>query len=333
MDTELRSFDLTPKAGHGTIFEEWAPHDRGIEWWYATGYLDGDNGRKYFYQVNIFHFPFLKANKHSMDAIISDYKTGQHIHEQTPPTYIEGAYKNGDTLTYLNEKVGVSGNWKFNPQTNLLNVKTPNIEMSLQMADLKGAVWHGKRGDGVLQMGLEDKLSFYYSVPNNETTGWILYLDRGGNRINTKVKGKSWLDRQWGTMDNKVYSWDWFSLRFFDNEEVMIFSFPQYKYKDATYFDKNSNVCYFDNYTYSIENFVKKGNNWFGVGWTLELPFKEKKYRIVPLSFDDVNVSKYNAYHEGLCNIYNNRGELVGYGITETMDIKLTCTSPEQSKI
>jgi hypothetical protein len=113
----------------------------------------------------------------------------------------------------------------------------------------------------------------------------------------------------------------------------MIFSFPQYGYKDASYFDREGKIQYFDNYSYSIENFVRKGDNWFGIGWTIELPIKEKKYRIVPISFDDITRSKLNVYYEGLCHIYNDKGELTGYGILETMDIKLTRTSPENNTI
>jgi len=44
-----------------------------------------------------------------------------------------------------------------------------------------------------------------------------------------KVSGKAWFDKQGGTytLTSRWTNWEWFSMRFFDGKEIMLFSFPQ----------------------------------------------------------------------------------------------------------
>ena len=96
----------------------------------------------------------------------------------------------------------------------------------------KGAYWHCDNGK--LYMGIKDEkqTTLYYSYTNMPTTGII---NLNGKEI--KVKGFTWFDKQGGTFNfmNIHTHWEWFSMRFYDNEEIMLFNFPQQNYGDGTY--------------------------------------------------------------------------------------------------
>ena len=132
------------------------------------------------------------------------------------------------------------------------------------------------------------------------TTGKVSYVNEFGKTVTLQVEGKSWLDRQWGPA---LMPWEWFSLRFFDNEEVMLFAFPNTNYQDATYID---------------------------VGWDLHMPgIKEEHYQIVPFLENQYNPVGFKAfswqpansygYFEVMCKIINDDGTVVGYAFAEIL--------------
>ena len=87
-------------------------------------------------------------------------------------------------------------------------------------------------------MGLDDpkERTYYWSYTNLVTTGQLTLEGK-----TYQVSGKSWFDKQGGTytLTKRWTNWEWFSLRFFDNEEIMLFSFPQDDYQDGTYIEKS----------------------------------------------------------------------------------------------
>ena len=133
-----------------------------------------------------------------------------------------------------------------------------------------------------------------------------------------KVKGKSWFDRQWGPyrLIESATHWEWFSLRFFDDEEIMLFAFPQHPYYDGTYIDKNRKQYRLRNYRYTPKEYVEVNGFSFTQGWDLELPgIKDERYRIRPILDGQMNL----AYFELLAEIINPDGERVGYCFVELL--------------
>ena len=59
-------------------------------------------------------------------------------------------------------------------------------------------------------------------------------------------------------VDSKSH-WEWFSFRFFDDEEIMLFSFPQHPCIDGTYIDKEVKTTRLQNYEIKPQNLVKRG--------------------------------------------------------------------------
>jgi hypothetical protein len=201
----------------------------------------------------------------------------------------------------------------------LLTVKTDAVDLDLILDKGKGAFWHAD--DGVLVMGgAEDprRRTVYYSYTNMPTTGEVIIRDQNGGSSRLKVTGKSWFDRQWGpyALTKVETQWEWFSLRFFDDEEVMLFTFPQCPCYDGTYIGKGGQRRLVRDYTCAPKGFIDVDGLTFSRGWDLTMPgIKEEKYEIRPLTDGQMNL----FYFELLAGIYNNAGEQVGLCMVELL--------------
>ena len=137
-------------------------------------------------------------------------------------------------------------------------------------------------------------------------------------RQELEVAGKSWFDRQWGPFQlfNTNLYWEWFSLRFFDDEEVMLFAFPRQKYFEGTYISKDGKSRRVADYLYTYHGLKTKGKSTFSYGWDIYLPgVKEERYRILPM-----NDRQYNGgYYEIIARISTMDGREAGYCFTELL--------------
>ncbi len=164
-------------------------------------------------------------------------------------------------------------------------------------------------------MGIEDEkqTTFYYSYTNMPTKG---KFNLDGKEI--EVKGNTWFDKQGGNfnfLDIHTH-WEWFSMRFYDNEEIMLFNFPQQKYSDGTYIKKDFTSERLTNYYMKPLEFVEKNGYKFSCGWKLKMPnIKEESYKIIPIIDGQLNL----AYFEQLCYIYNKSGKEVGLCFVELL--------------
>ena len=78
-------------------------------------------------------------------------------------------------------------------------------------------------GDGKIELGYEQRTSFYYCLTKVIVNGLITVQD-----ITEKVAGYAWIDHQWGdflNLNNPTYgmvvSYEWFSIKLNDNREIL----------------------------------------------------------------------------------------------------------------
>jgi len=294
---------------HGTFDEEWDIHKKITGWWYITGYLKDDNDSLYSYQYTALRFRIFGINLTVLQLALTDFQTKKHYYKQNFKLFGKKHFK-GDLIKF-SKKVYLQKNEK----NMLLNVETDDFSFELNLDKGKGAFWHGD--NGVLVMGLPEdpkQRTVYYSYPNMPTTGELTIKDK----TNIKVVGKSWFDRQWGPysfMESKTH-WEWFSLRFFDEEEVMLFSFPQNNNGDGTYINKENKRVNVKNYTIKEKELIKINDFTFSKGWNITMPgIKEETYTIKPLMDGQMNL----AYFELLAEIINKEGKSVGLCFVELL--------------
>ena len=303
---------------HKDIWYEWSPHDDGIEWWYLTGYVSDKNDELYFYQFTIFRaclirYPIYLFDAYALNLSFTDCSTSHHIFVEDIKLPSDSVYGDSKCIVFKDTNVCID---KENIK---IQGNSDTFRLNLEGKAAKSPVWHGR--DGKIIMGHPDlprERSYYYSFTNIDTQVNIEFKDKQGNWTTVNGSGKSWFDRQWGRFSE--VGWEWFSFRFFDNEEIMLFSFPKTGHKEGTFIDKKGRVVTFNDYKYDVKKVVSFNGKKIGLGWKISLPFKEKEYEIVPIVEDQFNPFSKNNYWEGIAKVFNNQGQLVGYCVIENSE-------------
>ncbi len=301
------------ETDHGSFDDEWLPHKKVSGWWYATGYLiDEESKNMYSYQYTVIKPRVFGTTSYVSMIALTDFQTGEHFYHQRLGFQNRRIYVNQKELVFHPYSKLTKNQESFEIK---LDTKDFNLNLTLDVG--KGAFWHGD--DGVLVMGTESdpkQRTLYYSYTNMPTKG-ELTLKRNDEKPIT-VKGKTWFDRQWGPydiVDNSTH-WEWFSLRFFDDEEVMIFYFPQHPYLDGTYITKDKQGIRLRDCQVEPLEMIEIDGFKFSKGWKLKIPgVKEENYTIKPLMDGQLNL----AYYELMASILNEKNEEVGYCFVELL--------------
>ena len=301
---------------HGTFDDEWLRH-RGVnDWWYVTGYLR-DAGRPenlYSYQFTLINPRHFRKAVYVLHLAFTDIQTGKHFFQRN-------VRLTGKKTTVDQETIAVLPlcRLKKNSGDMILTARTGELALDLVLNLGKGAFWHGDRG--VMVMGLPDdpvQRTVYYSYTNMPTSGHIRFTDNTGQPKELTVTGKSWFDRQWGPFHlfNTASYWEWFSIRFFDDDEVMLFAFPQHPYHDGTFIEKDGKNRRLFNYQYSYHRLKQNGKTVFSHGWDINLPgIKDENYRILPMNEEQYN----GGYYEIMARVIKTDGTEVGYCFVELL--------------
>lgn len=153
--------------------------------------------------------------------------------------------------------------------------------------------------------------TYYYSYTNLATSGSLTLAGKEyGN-----LKGKAWFDRQGGTysLTDPRCNWEWFSLRFFDESEVMLFAFPQDNYFDSTTIASDGKYARLNTYTLTPKEVITFEGMKFSNGWDLEM--QGQKYSIEPMVEGMFNI----FFFELLAEIKDVQGKLIGYCFVELL--------------
>lgn len=304
------------QESHGDFDAEWPAQRKVTGWWYITGFFSDptDPARLYSYQFTVARARLFGIYLWLLHLALTDVQSGKHTFTQRQAFWDPNVYVTGDTvhfksLAHLKRETGRM----------LLTVKAGTFDLNLTLDMGKGATWHAD--NGVLLMGGAEpptRRTLYYSYTNMPTTGEVTLRDPLGEPKTMQVSGKSWFDRQWGpyALVNVETHWEWFSMRFFDDEEVMLFAFPQCSYYDGTYITHDKKKSLVRNYTCVAKGFVEVNGVKFSMGWDVVMQgVKEERYEIRPLTEGQVNL----FYFELLAGIYNPAGEQVGLCMVELL--------------
>lgn len=202
------------------------------EWWYYTGFLTGEDGRRYGFELVFFkaYVPsqvrlgklvplnWLTNPIYFAHLAVSD-ETAQ-VHEFTersnfPRFWDAGARE--DRFEVWN------GGWRAWGEEGLHHLQAGwgPVALRLDLQPRKPAALHGSESTGVIDMGPAGT-SYYYSYTDMAGEG---QLTAGG--VTQAVQATAWMDHQWGSWQSMgaFAGWDWFSLRLEDGAQVMLFDF------------------------------------------------------------------------------------------------------------
>ena len=292
----------------GTFQQEWGTHQQCSEWWYATGVLFDDAKNLYSYQytvLSMFRGPY--SPKIAMLAL-TDYKNNRHYYLQCPAAPEV-------PVTISENEISIAGMASAVKHEDHMTIQLKHKDFTLDVKAGygKGAFWHCNNGKLYMGTEEEDETTLYYSYTNMPTEAQLVL---NGETIH--LTGKTWFDKQggiYGRKRNLNDHWEWFSLRFFDDEEVMLFTFPRTGYVDGTYITAEGTSARMNQYEIRQTATVEDRGLIWSAGWEVKMPVKEQEYTIEPIQHGHINF----AYFEELCYIKNRAGQIVGYAFAELL--------------
>ena len=312
------------------------PHpDFQTEWWYYTGNLQTQDGRRFGFQLTFFRRAALppadrvaRASAWAVEQIYLAHFTLTDVSGGTFRAFerlergaagLAGAQIEPGFRVWLHD-------WSVEqtaPDRYHLRARQQGVVLDLELVDLKGPVLQGQ--DGYSRKGPEaGNASYYYSQPRLETHGTIAL-----EGVSYPVSGFSWMDREFSTsaLSQGQVGWNWFALQLDDGSEVMLYTIRRAD-GSVDVFSSGSWIAP-DGAVFPLkgEDFqISEGSAWtsphsggqYPSGWTIRVPAHNLELRVEPLLVDqELNLSY--SYWEGAARVTGSRdGKTVaGYGYVE----------------
>ncbi len=326
------------------------PHpDFQTEWWYYTGNLATDDGRRFGYQLTFFRRALNPPTDRQERA--SDWATEQIYMAHFALTDVEGSHshyekgKRSDSHhafeRFSRGAAGLAGassppyrvwleDWRVeqegdDPGVVRMEAAQEDIAIDLQLIDRKGPIPQGDRGYS--QKGPQPgNASYYYSQTRLQTSGTVQV---GENTF--AVEGWSWMDHEYSTSalgPNQV-GWDWFALQLDDSTELMVFQIRTTDggidpLSSGTLIEANGDTRHLEleDFTITTEATWRSPHSGatYPSRWTVEVPSADLTLAIQPFIADqEMNVSY--AYWEGAVSV---EGQRAGETITGRGYIEMT---------
>jgi predicted secreted hydrolase len=216
------------------------PHDHfnhasyRTEWWYYTGNLKSADGHRFGFELTFFRQGVNRDHPTTTDWDIQDiYLAHLALSDLGRGRFYRAQRVNraGPGLAGASEQLAKvwNGNWQVqwtNGQQQLQAI-ADNFALRFVMSSRKPAVIHGKNGVSQKSAGVGDA-SHYISFTRLLTGGSIEL-----NGKTYQVEGTAWMDHEFFThqMEANQSGWDWLSLQFEDNTELMLYRF---RHKDGS---------------------------------------------------------------------------------------------------
>jgi len=198
-----------------------------IEWWYLTGNLTDDTGRRWGVQWTLFRSQ--QSPQPDPGGWSSNVVWMAHAAVTTPDghrharRYARGgigeagvAVSDGRFEAWMDDwRLRGAGEAMFPAD---LAFDAEGARVQLHIDSHTPYVLQGK--GGYSQKSSQGQASYYYSQPHLQLSGTI---DVDGQMV--QVRGDGWLDREWSSQplaDNQQ-GWDWFSLHLADGHALMVY--------------------------------------------------------------------------------------------------------------
>jgi predicted secreted hydrolase len=222
------------------------PRDHGphpqfrTEWWYFTGSLTAENGRELGYQLTFFRSALSDsasfAASHGTDersiwrarhAWMAHFAVSDIANRRFHPAErfardaagLAGAAAEPFRVWLGDWFAAASDAAETGAFSARLVAADADVAIDLMVTAGKPMVLQGDAG--LSRKGPEPgNASIYYSFTRMPTSGSVRI-----DGVNFRVRGDSWLDREWSTsaLSSDLAGWDWMSLQFEDGTELMLY--------------------------------------------------------------------------------------------------------------
>lgn len=317
------------------------PRDHGAhpdyqtEWWYYTGNLAADNGRRFGFQLTFFRRAVLpvaerveRESAWATEQVYMAHFTLTDVGGQKFQAFerlergaggLAGAQGDPFYQVWLRD-------WsveQVSPDRYHLRASEEGVDLDLMLTDRKGPVLQGNQGYS--QKGPEEgNASIYFSQTRLEAEGTV----RVGI-YQYPVIGFSWMDHEYSTsaLSAGQVGWDWFSIQMDDGSELMMFHIRRADgsvdpFSSGTWIAPDGSTQKLSRDDFQIEVLdtwtSPRSGGEYPSGWQVSIPALDLNLRIEPLLQDqELDVSY--RYWEGAVEILGEREgrSLTGYGYVE----------------
>jgi predicted secreted hydrolase len=215
--------------------EDHGPHpDFKTEWWYYTGNLAAENGRRFGYQLTFFRSRIIPPEQEAAwpkpasawrtaqiylaHAAVSDLDGGKYLHDEQMARGALGMA--GAGLEGNVARVRLRG-WSadLEPDRHRIGADAGGFALNFDLLPIKPPVAHGNGGYSRKGKAPESA-SCYFSLTRLDTRGTLRV---GPDSFS--VTGLSWMDHEFSSapLEPNLAGWDWFSLQLDDGAELMAY--------------------------------------------------------------------------------------------------------------
>jgi predicted secreted hydrolase len=337
-----RGFAKVLQARSFSFPQDHGPHpEYRNEWWYLTGNLDADGGRRFGFELTFFRFaltpsmPDADSNWRSRDVYIAHLAVTDADDEKF---YVAQRYSRA--------ALGLAGaqsepfrvwidDWEIAAESGTeaniwrLRAGERDFGLDLHLTAMKPPVLNG--ANGLSQKSAEPgNASYYYSITRWQTGGSL----RIGS-VQFSVSGLSWLDREWSSsaLAPNQQGWDWFALQLSDGSDLMFYNLRlndgrQDPHSAGTWIGTDGEASRIDRSDLEIvvtDRWQSPSGGIYPAAWTLSLPQESLRLELVPVLADQELITTVR-YWEGAVDVSGERHglpisgrgyvELTGYAST-----------------
>lgn len=207
------------------------PRDHGshpefkIEWWYLTGHVYAENGRRFGVQATFFRqaAPDRSTHLYLAHMAVLDVKSGRFVHQERLNREGWDAYAKTDTLDLRNGPWSLTFTDPATETMKLLGGVRADSLFALTLSPKKPLVLFGE--NGVSRKGAAPTAaSHYLTYTRLQAAGELSFGEE-----TFRVTGEFWMDHEISSsqLDENQVGWDWVSLQLNDGREVMMYRLRQ----------------------------------------------------------------------------------------------------------
>ena len=335
--------DGTEHAGVELPRDLYAHAGAQTEWWYYTGHMQTDAGRRFGFELVFFKRrtdldrfgvvplrlignPLYLAHFALTDESRSVFRYG---HRKSANGLLDPPARADSRRLYLR-----LGDWTVREAHGLHLLRATlgsDLIFEAALRPAKPAVLNGREGRGV-SFKDHGEASRYFSYTRMEAEGDVTW--RG---VTEHFRGSAWMDREFGTWatTHGQKGWDWFSLQLSDDTELMVYHIRDAAgrpspFSSGTFVDAEGRGTHLAREDFELEPtglwLSPHTGATYPSGWRLRAPRVGVDVSVTPVLRDqelDTRGTTMIVYWEGACTIAGRRGdadvsgrayaELVGY--------------------
>jgi len=316
--------------------EDHGPHpDFRNEWWYLTGNLDSEQGRRFGFELTFFRFslnPGLRSTPGWRSG--SNWQTDQvyiaHFaitDEKNEKFHVEQKFSRGalglagaqaapfrvwiDDWSVEERKI--EGTGASEPGLWELTASGDDLSLQLNLTAGKPPVLNGIEGLSQ-KSAAPGNASWYYSISRLHSEGSLRIAGE-----THQVSGLSWLDREWSSsaLADVQQGWDWFALQLSDGSDLMFYNIrkndgSQDEHSAGTWISSDGAAHHLEHDDVSIttsRQWESPVGGTYPSRWEIRVPALDLALMVTPL-IDEQELITTVRYWEGAVDVTGQRGEL-----------------------